>query len=179
MATGDETGDPDATLSTPSKATTAPYSPAFKFVAAMQEQAKRYVALAPRPNILDETATSTELPDQHVKVMRDLLPKTLPRLRRQGPILLQPAPRELAGSFDSEASDLVQVTYSKSTDSTEISEPLTAFVIAYSDGKIDICLDLANVEPRFEAQVCHINTSDGKSKTDNNLFRGLANLRVS
>lgn len=160
-ASGDEQPDPDATLSsTPAKSPSGPTSTAIKFAAALQEQAKRYAAMTPRPNILDESgakgtgsaANNADLPDQHVKIMRSLLPKTLPRLRRQGPVLLQPAPRELPGPFNSEACDIIQVSYSLKQSNPKI-QPLCAFVIAYSDGKVDVCLELAPAEPRFEAQV--------------------------
>lgn len=101
---------------------------------------------------LDKSASLDSNTRSNVKVTRNLLPKTLPRLRRQGPLLLQPAPRELPGAFTSNASDLLHVRYQPNR-SNEETAGTGAFLVAYSDGKVDVLLEMEPVEPRFEAQV--------------------------
>ena len=80
----------------------------------------------------------------------------------QGPFLLQPAPHELSWSDESIADDLVYITSSLSQD--DGSKRSTGIVlIAYTNGKLDACLDVQSIEPvwqptsqvsKFEAYQC-------------------------
>lgn len=67
----------------------------------------------------------------------------LPKLRRQGPILLQPTPPELRGEAESIACDLCYLGVPKSPG---------VLMIAYSDGKVDECIDIEPIEARWEVQ---------------------------
>ncbi|CAE6397697.1 unnamed protein product [Rhizoctonia solani] len=75
---------------------------------------------------------------------------------RQGPFLLQPAPKELGNGL---ASDIVYLDIEVPNDSTS-NDPIGAksntdgifipvIAITYSDGKVDICLDVEKVEAKW------------------------------
>lgn len=72
---------------------------------------------------------------------------------RQGPFLLQPAPKEIDADNESIATDLVQFSYTSTNNNDEnnISDQdtisLGVFLIAYSTGKVDILLDIDTIEP--------------------------------
>lgn len=88
---------------------------------------------------------------------------TLPSMARstpaslQGPFLLQPAPAELPYGLESRACDLTYISYQSSgVVGKEISEEkekhapgLGVFAITYSDGKVDLCLEVEKVEARW------------------------------
>ncbi|CAE6426563.1 unnamed protein product [Rhizoctonia solani] len=75
---------------------------------------------------------------------------------RQGPFLLQPAPKELG---DGLASDIVYLSIeipnssanngSIDTKNSVEGTPIPVIVIAYSDGKVDVCLDVEKVEAKW------------------------------
>ncbi|CAE6428052.1 unnamed protein product [Rhizoctonia solani] len=74
---------------------------------------------------------------------------------RQGPFLLQPAPKEFG---DGSASDIVYLDIEIPNDSTSNgsvdknsveSTSVPVIAIAYSDGKVDICLDVEKVEAKW------------------------------
>ncbi|KAH7343719.1 hypothetical protein B0J17DRAFT_643651 [Rhizoctonia solani] len=75
---------------------------------------------------------------------------------RQGPFLLQPAPKELG---DGLASDIVYLDVEIPNDSANNgpidsktsaeSTPIPVIAVAYSDGKVDICLDVEKVEAKW------------------------------
>ncbi|CEL59627.1 Nucleoporin nup82 OS=Schizosaccharomyces pombe (strain 972 / ATCC 24843) GN=nup82 PE=3 SV=1 [Rhizoctonia solani AG-1 IB] len=74
---------------------------------------------------------------------------------RQGPFLLQPAPKELG---DGLASDIIyldiEVSNDLSNSSTDVKQNTdSAFIpviaIAYSDGKVDVCLDVEKIEAKW------------------------------
>lgn len=75
---------------------------------------------------------------------------------RQGPFLLQPAPCELDADEDvPTACDLhyILVHLDDDDDSDEgHSSPLGIIMMAYNNGKIDICVDVAKVEATWSRQ---------------------------
>ena len=77
----------------------------------------------------------------------------------QGPFLLQPAPRLLDGSDGGDATDIVHTSFSSSSsndDTSDDTERLGVVLIAYQDGRVDVCLDVEKVEARWEVkQVSH------------------------
>ena len=81
--------------------------------------------------------------------------KSLPL--RQGPFLLQPAPHNLEGSEGGNATDITYLSFGNSFEDVEgETERLGVILIAFQDGKIDVCLDVDKVEARWEnKQVCH------------------------
>jgi nucleoporin NUP82 len=79
---------------------------------------------------------------------------------RQGPFLLQPSPRSLEGSEGGDATDIVYLAFVHDDDDDDAGETerLGIVIVAYQDGKVDICLDVEKVEARWESkQVCGIN----------------------
>lgn len=67
------------------------------------------------------------------------------RLARQGPFLLQPSPIELDGSEESLATDIMCRRISDPSHADLA--PVDCVLIAYSDGKVDVCIDVEKVEP--------------------------------
>lgn len=80
---------------------------------------------------------------------------------RQGPFLLQPAPRLLEGSEGGDATDIAYLTFGDDMDEDNDgdggeTEHLGVVIVAYQDGKVDVCLDVEKVEARWESkQVSH------------------------
>ncbi|KAF8504220.1 hypothetical protein JB92DRAFT_780955 [Gautieria morchelliformis] len=77
-----------------------------------------------------------------------------PRPVRQGPFLFQPAPRELDQGQGGSATDMVYITVEGTSllhpDEDGSGERLGIFAVAFSDGKIDICLDVEKIEAMWE-----------------------------
>jgi nucleoporin NUP82 len=74
-------------------------------------------------------------------------------LARQGPFLLQPSPCMLDGSEGGDATDIIYRTFGLNHDELEREgDPmhLGAVLVAYQDGRVDVCLDLEKVEARWE-----------------------------
>ncbi|KAH8118607.1 hypothetical protein DFH11DRAFT_1568326 [Phellopilus nigrolimitatus] len=79
---------------------------------------------------------------------------------RQGPFLLQPSPPELEGSPSGDATDIVYLTLGSafmddeadSEVSSLASERLGVLLIAFQDGRVDVCLDLEKVEARWDSK---------------------------
>lgn len=73
---------------------------------------------------------------------------------RQGPFLLQPSPRILEGSEGGDATDIAYLTFSTDEDDGDgeggETEHLGVVIIAYQDGKVDVCLDVEKVEARWD-----------------------------
>jgi nucleoporin NUP82 len=77
---------------------------------------------------------------------------------RQGPFLLQPSPRILEGSEGGDATDIMYLTFGSDCeeDGEGETERLGIILIAFQDGKVDVCLDVEKVEARWETkQVRH------------------------
>ncbi|KAG7449333.1 uncharacterized protein BT62DRAFT_945513 [Guyanagaster necrorhizus] len=72
---------------------------------------------------------------------------------RQGPFLLQPSPRMLEHSDGDEATDITYLAFGNDFGSTEEdggeTEHLGVVMIAYQDGRVDLCLDVDKVEARW------------------------------
>jgi nucleoporin NUP82 len=80
---------------------------------------------------------------------------------RQGPFLLQPAPRTLEGSEDGDATDLVYLAAKTGLEDADAEDSgkgdrLGALLIAYADGKIDVCLDVERVEAQWDGKLVMI-----------------------
>ncbi|KAI5119910.1 hypothetical protein M0805_003714 [Coniferiporia weirii] len=80
---------------------------------------------------------------------------------RQGPFLLQPAPSELQNSPGGDATDIVYLTLGSAfadeddedPDASSLSnERLGVLLVAFQDGRVDVCLDLEKVEARWDAK---------------------------
>ncbi|KAJ7086738.1 hypothetical protein C8R44DRAFT_862052 [Mycena epipterygia] len=77
------------------------------------------------------------------------------RPARQGPFLLQPAPRILAGSDGGDATDIMYLAFGTDEDVEDDgeggeTEHLGVVVVVFQDGKIDVCLDVEKVEARWD-----------------------------
>ncbi|KAG6855012.1 hypothetical protein C0991_005941 [Blastosporella zonata] len=76
---------------------------------------------------------------------------------RQGPFLLQPSPRTLDGSEGGDATDIAYLSFDADSDEGDgdgsETEHLGVVVIAFQDGKVDVCLDVEKVEARWETKV--------------------------
>ena len=71
---------------------------------------------------------------------------------RQGPFLLQPSPRELPESDESLACDMSYIYLDRVEEGPG---ELGCILMAYSDGKVDLCLDVDKVEAQWEdTSVC-------------------------
>ena len=80
--------------------------------------------------------------------------KPLPH--RQGPFLLQPAPRNLDGSECGDATDITYLSFGSNGDGTEDdgvdTERLGVILVSFQDGKVDLFLDVDKVEARWETK---------------------------
>lgn len=76
---------------------------------------------------------------------------------RQGPFLLQPAPCMIEGSEGGDATDILyidcgrRVTSSVEDEDEEVggAARLGMLLVAYRDGKVDVCLDVEKVEAKW------------------------------
>ena len=68
---------------------------------------------------------------------------------RQGPFLLQPSPLIVEGSEGGDATDIIYTVLGNDEEGGE-TEKLGIVMIAYQDGKVDVCLDVDKVEARWE-----------------------------
>lgn len=73
---------------------------------------------------------------------------------RQGPFLLQPAPRTLDGVECSDAADIVYLVFGADDDDEGEGETdrLGIVLVAYQDGRVDVCLDVDKVEARWDTK---------------------------
>ncbi|KAG2013406.1 hypothetical protein CC2G_010323 [Coprinopsis cinerea AmutBmut pab1-1] len=72
---------------------------------------------------------------------------------RQGPFLLQPSPRQLEGSEGGDATDIVYLEFGTDEDQEgegQETDHLGVIMVAYQDGKVDVCLDVEKVEARWD-----------------------------
>ncbi|KXN86370.1 Nucleoporin nup82 [Leucoagaricus sp. SymC.cos] len=80
--------------------------------------------------------------------------KTLPV--RQGPFLLQPAPRLLEGSEGGDATDIAYLVFGADDEDSERegnpTDHLGIITVAYQDGKVDLFLDVEKVEARWNVK---------------------------
>ena len=76
---------------------------------------------------------------------------------RQGPFLLQPAPRTLEGSEGGDAIDIIYLSFGGEGEEIgegEVeTERLGVVLVAFQDGKVDLFLDVEKVEARWERKV--------------------------
>ncbi|KAF9469037.1 hypothetical protein BDZ94DRAFT_1182915 [Collybia nuda] len=75
---------------------------------------------------------------------------------RQGPFLLQPSPRILEGSEGGDTTDITYLAFGADEEDSDgdggETEHLGVVMVAYQDGKIDVCLDVEKVEARWETK---------------------------
>ena len=80
--------------------------------------------------------------------------KSLPL--RQGPFLLQPAPRILSASEGGDATDIVYLAFGTELydHKNEVEDPehLGVILVSYQDGKVDVFLDVDKVEARWDTK---------------------------
>jgi len=78
---------------------------------------------------------------------------------RQGPFLLQPSPLTIEGSEGGDATDIIYAVLGngESEESDDEAEKLGIVMIAYQDGKVDVCLDVDKVEARWEKKTVNTN----------------------
>jgi nucleoporin NUP82 len=78
-------------------------------------------------------------------------PSTIkPQPLRQGPFLLQPAPKMIEGSFGGDATDITYLAFGMDDDDIEDDiERLGVVLVAYQDGKVDLFFDVEKVEARW------------------------------
>lgn len=76
------------------------------------------------------------------------------RVARQGPFLLQPSPRTLEGGEGGDATDIVYLAFGADEDDEGEGETerLGVVLVAFQDGKVDVCLDVEKVEARWESK---------------------------
>ena len=120
-------------------------STASKNLSAVYDYQRKYV-----------TALTKQLPPGTVfsAAPRSVLmhpPSTIkPQPLRQGPFLLQPAPRMIEGSLGGDATDITYLAFGTDDDDLEDdgkdTERLGIVLVAYQDGKVDLFLDVEKVE---------------------------------
>jgi len=74
---------------------------------------------------------------------------------RQGPFLLQPSPRTLGGSEGGDATDIAYLAFGTDEEGDSEggeTEHLGVVMIAFQDGKVDVCLDVEKIEARWESR---------------------------
>jgi nucleoporin NUP82 len=75
---------------------------------------------------------------------------------RQGPFLLQPSPKTLEGSDGGDATDITYLAFGADGDDGDgdggETEHLGVVMVAFQDGKVDVCLDVEKVEARWESK---------------------------
>lgn len=75
---------------------------------------------------------------------------------RQGPFLLQPSPRTLEGSEGGDATDITYLAFGTEDEEGDgeggETEHLGVVMIAFQDGKVDVCLDVEKVEAKWESR---------------------------
>lgn len=143
----------------------AEYASQLKFLNALTEQRTRHAAP-------EDEGQSSDFADDTILI------KYPPYLRRpptrQGPFLLQPAPHELNTDEDEPlACDICYVTPEVNNDEAEVgtegNEP-SFVLLAYDNGKVDVCMDVAKVEATWSRQdadsVSKMSDWSGLSGTD-------------
>lgn len=80
---------------------------------------------------------------------------------RQGPFLLQPSPLTIEGSEGGDATDIIYAVLGngESEEFNDETEKLGIVMIAYQDGKVDVCLDVDKVEARWEKKTVSSNSN--------------------
>lgn len=155
--------------SSPSSDLTTLYAQQLKYVNALVRQISSSSS-ASSPQKLAPT-----LYDDEVEDTDRLIPITPPlgfdgrssRPKRQGPFLLQPEPIELDTTAESFACDLVYISYSARGDNRnnnsggDDASTLGVFVISYSDGKVDLCIEVEKIEARWSSSSVITADEDG------------------
>ncbi|KIJ37458.1 hypothetical protein M422DRAFT_60999 [Sphaerobolus stellatus SS14] len=125
-------------------------SPGPSLFAIYAYQLKYAIALSKQ--ISDSSATILPTSSRSVNIHAPSIMRSRPM--RQGPFLLQPSPHYLDGEEESEATDLVYIDVTGSSslflDDNGSEERLGALALAYSDGKVDVCLDVEKIEAIWE-----------------------------
>jgi nucleoporin NUP82 len=99
--------------------------------------------------------------------------------KRQGPFLLQPSPQILEGSEGADATDITYLAFGSvddlynANDSIEDegeTERLGLVLVAFRDGKVDVCIDVEKVEARWESR--NVSFSLSSRRISVNLYLG-------
>lgn len=124
----------------------AEYAGQLKFLQALLEQRHNRLAA--------EDESSIDIDDECILVKYPAYLRRVPA--RQGPFLLQPAPRELESDEDEPAaSDLVYMCLEPETtneDNEDAPIALGLVLMSYENGKIDVCIDVSKVEATWSKQ---------------------------
>ncbi|KJA30085.1 hypothetical protein HYPSUDRAFT_32154 [Hypholoma sublateritium FD-334 SS-4] len=126
-------------------------SSASKSVSAIYDYQHKYVAA-----LIKQLPPGTVFPaiSKPVHMHPPTTIKPLPL--RQGPFLLQPAPRILTDSEGGDATDIAYLAFgTESYDrDNEVSDPehLGVILVSYQDGRVDLFLDVEKVEARWETK---------------------------
>ncbi|GAA5883205.1 hypothetical protein JCM1840_004672, partial [Sporobolomyces johnsonii] len=103
---------------------------------------------------MDLDPTDEDAADRLVRIVAPSRPGK-PAL--QGPFLMQPEPAELDNGAESRACDIAYVNYvagrkGEGEEGEKTGAGLGVVAIAYSDGKVDLCLEVEKVEARWEGE---------------------------
>lgn len=130
------------------------YAQQLKFVQALLQQQHPSTHLTDEGDQLDMPDEVTDPESSHITVHYPSHFRAIPI--RQGPFLFQPAPRELEDSAESLACDIVYTTLQSSIDggdpgssNTGGSRRMSSVLVAYTDGKLDVCIDCEKVEAQW------------------------------
>ena len=125
-------------VSTTSKNLSAVYDYQRKFVTALTKQLPPGTVFPAAPVLMHPPSTIKSQP------------------LRQGPFLLQPAPRIIEGSLGGDATDITYLAFGADDDDFEDdgrdTERLGVVLVAYQDGKVDVFLDVEKVEARWNTK---------------------------
>jgi nucleoporin NUP82 len=122
------------------------YRQQHKFVEAMVKQARQQESQGPFDA---DGKKEDENIDRRVRVK---IPKELAKWQPtiQGPFLFQPAPVELGG--EGVACDVAYVNYSREVDDGDEATSVGIFVLAFADGKMDVCLEVEKLEAKWDSR---------------------------
>ncbi|PPQ66758.1 hypothetical protein CVT24_008715 [Panaeolus cyanescens] len=121
-----------------------------KNLSALYDYQKKYVT-----GLLKQLPSDSQAaPSTSVSLHPPIIIKSRPS--RQGPFLLQPAPRLLEGSEGGDATDIVYMSFGANDDEPDDgardTEHLGILLISYQDGKVDLFLDVEKVEARWDSK---------------------------
>ncbi|KZT43023.1 hypothetical protein SISSUDRAFT_1105020 [Sistotremastrum suecicum HHB10207 ss-3] len=115
-------------------------------VSLISDQQRKYSKALLRQALNEEGATA-KLAKQNVEIHP---PKSFDaEVSCQGPFLLQPSPHELPDSDGGDATDIVYMAVGDGDANSE-QEQLGIILLAFEDGKIDVCLDVQKIEAKWD-----------------------------
>lgn len=89
------------------------------------------------------------------------------KVARQGPFLMQPEPRMLEGGEGGDATDIVYLSFGADEDEDDgglgvdgATERMGVVLVAYQDGRVDVCLDVEKTEAGWETKLVCVDFGD-------------------